>query len=48
MFKILFIGVLVYVFYRLVMPAALPQSEQDILDDTPADEDEFIDYEELE
>ena len=47
MFKILFIGVLVYVFYRMVAPASLPQSNQDILDDKPADEDEFIDYEEI-
>ncbi len=48
MFKILFIGVLVYVFYRMIAPTPLPQSKQEILDDMPADEDEFIDYEEVE
>ena len=48
MFKILFIGVLIYVFYRMVAPTTLPQSKQDILDDKAADEDEYIDYEELE
>lgn len=48
MFKILFIGVLVYVFYRLIVPATLPPSKQDILDDNAADEDEYIDYEEVE
>jgi len=46
MIKLLFIGGLVYVLYRLFTPDPLPPSKQDILD-AKAEEDEFVDYEDV-
>ena len=47
LFKLIFIGGLVYLLYRMVMPASLPPSDKTNVLNDRAEEDEYIDYEDL-
>ena len=47
MFKLITIGVLLYLLYRLVFPPALNQGQKQEMLDQQEDDGEFIDYEEI-